>query len=147
LTAAAVAGLISAGAAYLQRANPRAGQTGARIVAASVIGVYLASLALGAGAATQRRDAALATDLLITSRTNAFSSSELMVDAGQVTVRLSNQDLFWHTFTIDSLGVDIKVPVGAEGAATFAAEPGTYEFYCAIPGHAAIGMKGSLTVR
>ena len=30
---------------------------------------------------------------------------------------------------------------------TFTAAPGTYRFYCAIPGHTALGMAGTLTVR
>jgi uncharacterized cupredoxin-like copper-binding protein len=27
------------------------------------------------------------------------------------------------------------------------ARPGTYRFYCRIPAHAAVGMRGTLTVR
>ena len=33
------------------------------------------------------------------------------------------------------------------GEVTFTAAPGTYTFYCAIPGHESIGMRGTLTVR
>jgi plastocyanin len=69
------------------------------------------------------------------------------VVAGQVTVALTNHDLFWHTFTIDSLGVNLKVPVGGRRQVTFSAKPGTYHFYCAIPGHRAAGMEGTLVVR
>ena len=62
-----------------------------------------------------------------------------------MTVAVRNRDLFWHTFTIDTLGVDITAPVGVRSA-SFEAEPGTYEFYCRIPGHATLGMRGTLTV-
>jgi uncharacterized cupredoxin-like copper-binding protein len=31
-------------------------------------------------------------------------------------------------------------------SASFEAKPGTYEFYCRIPGHATLGMRGTLTV-
>ena len=66
---------------------------------------------------------------------------------GKVTVAVSNRDLFWHTFTIDELGVDIRAPVGGLRSAAFEAQPGTYAFYCRIPGHASLGMRGTLTVR
>lgn len=75
-----------------------------------------------------------------------FSTGELSATAGTITVRVANRDLFWHTFTIDELGVDLRVPVGGEQQRTFAARPGTYAYYCAIPGHSA-AMRGTLTVR
>ena len=45
------------------------------------------------------------------------------------------------------LGVDVKSPVGGERQISFDAEPGTYTFYCAIPGHETLGMIGTLTIR
>jgi uncharacterized cupredoxin-like copper-binding protein len=51
-----------------------------------------------------------------------------------------------HTFTIDELGVDLNVPMGAERSVTFNAPAGEYRFYCGIPGHETIGMYGILTV-
>ena len=65
---------------------------------------------------------------------------------GRVTVGVRNSDLFWHTFTIDAAGVDVAVPVGAVRQAAFDAAPGSYTFYCKIPGHAQAGMRGTLTV-
>lgn len=53
--------------------------------------------------------------------------------AGEVTVGLANQDLFWHTFTIEELGVDLPVPVGASLTVTFDASPGNYRFICPDP--------------
>lgn len=76
-----------------------------------------------------------------------FTTTELRSGAGEVTVRLTNEDLWWHTFTIDELGVDLQVPMGAERTITFSAEPGTYRFYCAIPGHDAAGMHGTITMQ
>jgi uncharacterized cupredoxin-like copper-binding protein len=77
----------------------------------------------------------------------AFVPKTLEAPGGKVTVALRNRDLFWHTFTIDRLGVEIRTPVGRLRSATFEARPGTYNFYCRIPGHAAFGMRGTLTVR
>jgi len=77
----------------------------------------------------------------------AYHPKTLQAPGGKVTVALRNRDLFWHTFTIDRLGVEIRTPVGRLRTATFEARPGTYSFYCRIPGHAALGMRGTLTVR
>jgi plastocyanin len=85
-------------------------------------------------------------DLVILSDSTAFSPSELVATTGTIGVYLENRDYFWHTFTISELGVDLRVPVGAAGRATFEAAPGTYEFVCAIPGHDIAGMVGTLTV-
>lgn len=85
-------------------------------------------------------------DIRLVSENVAFSQSELTAPAGRVTVELSNRDLFWHTFTIDELGVDLLVPVHGQRSESFAAPPGTYRFVCRIPGHVAAGMEGTLTV-
>ncbi|MEX0874611.1 MAG: cupredoxin domain-containing protein [Actinomycetota bacterium] len=76
-----------------------------------------------------------------------FSEKSVRVAPGEVTVFLANRDLFWHTFTISELDVDLRVPVGGERRISFDAPAGTYEFVCAIPGHTQAGMKGMLTVR
>ena len=88
-----------------------------------------------------------AADATLVAKNVAFSSSSLSMSSGDVTLSLANQDLFWHTFTIDSLGVDLPVPVGATRSVTFTVAPGTYEFECRIPGHPEAGMVGTLTVR
>jgi len=62
-------------------------------------------------------------------------------------VNVDNRDVWWHTFTIDALHVDVQVPSSGKRNVTFNAAPGTYTFYCAVPGHAALGMKGTLTVK
>lgn len=77
----------------------------------------------------------------------AFSETSLETDAGQIDVRVRNGDLFWHTFTIRELDVDVRVPVRGTRSVVFDAAPGTYEFVCAIPGHPQAGMKGVLVVR
>jgi plastocyanin len=40
----------------------------------------------------------------------------------------------------------LDVPVGGERRITFSAEPGSYEFYCRVPGHRQAGMVGTLRV-
>jgi plastocyanin len=77
----------------------------------------------------------------------AYVPKTLQASGGKVTVAVRNRDLFWHTFTIDRLGVDIRAPVGRLRSATFEARPGTYSFYCRLPTHASLGMRGTLVVR
>jgi plastocyanin len=86
-------------------------------------------------------------DVVISVKNVKFSHTDLTAKAGKVSVRFTNHDLFWHTFTIDSPDVDLRVPVGATRRVSFTAAPGTYEFYCRIPGHKSAGMHGTLTVR
>lgn len=76
-----------------------------------------------------------------------FLPENLGAESGQVEMSVSNSDLFWHTFTIEDLDVDLRVPVRGERRITFSAPAGAYEFVCAIPGHTQAGMKGTLTVR
>ncbi len=76
-----------------------------------------------------------------------FADEDIEAEAGTLTFLVSNGDLFWHTFTIEELDVDLRVPVRAERRVSFEAPEGTYEFVCAIPGHTQAGMKGTLTVR
>lgn len=67
--------------------------------------------------------------------------------AGSTTIRLVNKGTVEHDFTIDELVFQIAVAVGetAEGTLTDVA-PGTYEFYCTVPGHKVNGMVGQLVV-
>jgi plastocyanin len=142
----AVVGLIGAAGFLLYRANPRAGQGASRIVAAAAVVVFLAVTVFAAATASGRSTIA-AGDLLISATNARFSTTTLTADHGTVTVDFTNNDLFWHTFTVTALGVDIRAPVKGRQRLSFSAAPGTYEFFCAIPGHKGIGMKGTLVIR
>jgi plastocyanin len=139
-------GLVAAVGVVLRRAHPTADRTAARSVVFGAAAAFV--LLLGAGALTDKvRLQRPPAGVVLETRNAAFSTNALVADGGQVTLRLANRDLFWHTFTIDALGVDLRVPVNGEQSVTFTAPPGTYAFYCAIPGHESIGMRGTLTVR
>lgn len=123
------------------------GRVSARWAPGAAVGlgaVIVATAAIAAVAAPAT--AATAADARVVSEDVAFDRTALAVEASQVTVELVNRDLFWHTFTIDQLGVDLAVPVNGDRQATFDAAPGTYRFYCRIPGHET-RMVGTLTVR
>lgn len=82
----------------------------------------------------------------LTAENVSFSVGYLAVASGDVRIEMTNRDLFWHTFTVEELGVDLRVPVGAVRTISFQAAPGIYEFICRIPGHSDAGMKGTLLV-
>jgi plastocyanin len=141
----AIVGLLGAAGFLISRGNQGAGRRVAHAVAALAVVVILvgAGLAAATGSSTGLTGTALAI-----SATNArFSATTLVADHGMVTVDFTNNDLFWHTFTVTSLGVDIRIPVKGHGQASFNAAPGTYEFFCAIPGHKQIGMRGTLVIQ
>jgi plastocyanin len=115
-------------------------------VAVASILVFMAGLvvaAVGGGAPVR----AQAGDIRVPMKNARFKVERITAPSGRVTVVVKNEDLFWHTFTIDALHVDSRVPVHASRRVTFAAEPGTYTYYCAIPGHRSIGMEGKLVVQ
>lgn len=62
-----------------------------------------------------------------------------------ITVR-NDGDVF-HDFTIDELDLMIDVEAGDTVTAGLPdVEPGTYDFYCSVPGHAQAGMTGTLVI-
>ena len=87
--------------------------------------------------------------LIIEASEFKFEPSELTISsAGSTTFTLVNKGVVEHDFTIDELDAfQIAVPIGrtSEGTLTDPA-PGTYEFYCTVPGHKAAGMFGTLVI-
>jgi plastocyanin len=141
----AVVGLIAAAGFLVSRGNQAAGCRLARGVAAVALAVLVV---VGGVAAATASNNTLSGNAIVISATNArYSTTTLTADRGTITVDFTNNDLFWHTFTIPALGVDIRTPVKGQGQMSFKAPPGSYEFYCAIPGHKQIGMRGTLIVK
>lgn len=86
-----------------------------------------------------------AKEISITSRNFSFSPKTLTLKEGQP-VKITFQNRGTHTFTIDELGVN-KSLTGSSSTVEFTpTRSGTYEFYCAVPGHRQQGMLGALTV-
>jgi plastocyanin len=79
----------------------------------------------------------------------AFDTKALKAKAGEVTLAMSNPSSFPHGIGINGNGVDKDgkvVQQGGTSTVTVKLKPGTYTFYCPVPGHEAAGMKGTLTV-
>ena len=78
-----------------------------------------------------------------------FNQESLQANAGEVTIVMDNPSSVPHNVAIQGGGVDEKgeiVGKGEQSEVSATVEPGTYEFYCSVPGHEAAGMKGELTV-
>ncbi len=114
-----------------------------------------AALVLGAslGATIPPSDAtagvsaeALAQLPALVSRRNRFNQAELRARVGEiVALRLENSDTAGHYFDIDELNVHVAMPSGKPALALFTpTTPGTYTFYCHVPGHREAGMVGTL---
>lgn len=141
LTAVAFLGLVAALGYLLQGASPSTAGPRAAVISSTLVLAGLVSWGVASsGPGGKTGDIHLVTEHV------AFSQTQVVTAAGQITVVVENEDLFWHTFTIRELGVDLRVPVGAELAVTFDAPAGEYEFVCDIPGHTEVGMRGILIV-
>lgn len=77
----------------------------------------------------------------------AFEPSEITAEAGEeLAVALTSVDTD-HDFTVEDLDFHVHADQGdtVTGGLTVE-EPGTYTFYCSVPGHRGAGMEGTLTI-
>ena len=76
-----------------------------------------------------------------------FEPKEITIPSGtDVTFTLPNDGVTLHNFAIDDLGIDVDIDPGATQEVVINAAPGSYEYYCNVPGHKAAGMVGTLIV-
>ena len=80
-----------------------------------------------------------------------FNTDKLNAKAGSVTVDLDNPAAVSHDVTIeDSGGSKIAASdLVAQGTTSVTAnlKPGSYTYFCSVPGHREGGMEGTLTVK
>src|SRR3954454_22707650 len=77
----------------------------------------------------------------------AFQFGKATAAPGKITVSMPNQAPIPHNISIQGIGKGPVVPNGGTSTFTTTLKAGTYEFLCDVPGHAAAGMKGTLTVK
>jgi plastocyanin len=81
----------------------------------------------------------------------AFEEKEVTAKAGNDTIDFTNQSSVPHDVTIEnSAGEEVaQTETLAEGSASATADlkPGTYTFFCSVPGHREAGMEGKLVVK
>ena len=146
LVAFSLAGLVGALAAIIHLRDPAAGRVAAAPTGILAVVFVFASLGLVWAMSDAAAQVVPAGAVELQTVNIAYVPDSLQARAGKVTVAVRNRDLFWHTLTIDALKVDVRAPVGRLQSATFEAKPGTYTYYCRIPGHVTLGMRGTLIV-
>jgi plastocyanin len=81
----------------------------------------------------------------------AYTTTEATAKAGKVTVDFKNPQSLTHDVAIESssgqtVGQTELIGEG-ETSTTVNLKPGTYHYYCTVPGHREAGMEGTLTVK
>ena len=81
----------------------------------------------------------------------ALTPTDATTQHGPVTIDVSNDGKIVHTLNVEGPNGDIELgkdlQAGQKGTFTANLPPGTYEWYCPIPGHKDLGMKGEITVK
>lgn len=80
-----------------------------------------------------------------------YTTTSLTAKAGAVSIDFTNKAPLSHNLTIASSSGEVlgATPTFTGGSKTLSLtlKPGTYKFYCTVPGHRAAGMEGTLTVQ
>lgn len=80
-----------------------------------------------------------------------YNKTSLTAKAGKVSIDFTNMSPEDHNMTIASASGSVvgATPTfqGGSKTLTLNLKPGTYKFFCTVPGHRAAGMEGTLTVQ
>lgn len=79
----------------------------------------------------------------------AYNTKQLQAKAGQVTITMTNMSPLEHNVAIAEGTVVLGATPTFKGGSktlTLDLKPGTYTFYCSVPGHREAGMQGTLRV-
>jgi plastocyanin len=81
----------------------------------------------------------------------AYTTTEATAKAGKVTIDFNNPQGLTHDVAIeDEAGETVgqtELVAGEETSTTVNLKPGTYKYYCTVPGHREAGMEGTLVVK
>jgi plastocyanin len=81
----------------------------------------------------------------------AYTTTEASAKAGKVTIDFNNPQSLTHDVAIEgSSGETVgktDLIAGEETSTEVNLKPGTYTYYCTVPGHREAGMEGTLTVK
>jgi uncharacterized cupredoxin-like copper-binding protein len=114
-----------------------------RITLALAVGLAALAAAAPIGA---RPSAAATTTVTVTMKEFKFTLSKTKVRHGKVTFKLVNKGKLPHDFAIAGKKSKLIKP-GKIGTLTATLKIGKIAYKCTVSGHAALGMKGKLTVR
>jgi plastocyanin len=80
----------------------------------------------------------------------AYQFANATANAGQIKIESKNDQPVDHDIAVEGNGVNAKGEVvqgGGTSQFTTDLKPGTYTFFCSVPGHREGGMQGKLTVK
>jgi plastocyanin len=81
----------------------------------------------------------------------AYTTTSATAKAGKVTIDFNNPQELTHDVKIEgSSGEEVggtELIAAGSDSATVNLKPGTYTFFCSVPGHREAGMEGTLTVK
>ena len=81
----------------------------------------------------------------------AYATEQVSAKAGPVTIEFTNPQELSHDVVVEdaqgkTVGKTALLSNGSTTAKLGDLKPGTYTFYCSVPGHREAGMEGTLTV-
>jgi plastocyanin len=80
-----------------------------------------------------------------------YNKTSLTAKAGSISIAFTNTSALSHNVTVASASGTVlgATPTFQGGTKTLSLnlKPGTYKFYCSVPGHRMAGMEGTLTVQ
>jgi plastocyanin len=80
----------------------------------------------------------------------AFVTNKATAPAGPITIKMKNASSTQHNIAIEGNGVTGNGPVVATGGVSqfkVTLKPGSYTYFCQVPGHRAAGMVGTIVVK
>jgi uncharacterized cupredoxin-like copper-binding protein len=107
----------------------------------AAVAVVIAPIAT-AGKRAARRPPTVA----VSGKEYSFTPSSISVSHGAVTFRFTNRGKIGHDLNVDGKKTPVINP-GKTATITVSLKKGTYTFICTVPGHAKLGMKGTLKVK
>lgn len=139
LLALALIAIVSSIAQLARRSDGAA----TRVVYTGVGVMVLAIVVSAVAALTLEDDVAASGDLEVVAEDVEFAPTSLS-GSGTVGVFIENKDPIRHTFTIETLDIEVELPASTDRRVEISAPPGTYEFFCSVEGHD--DMKGTITI-
>ena len=116
-----------------------------RTLIASAVVVTLFAAALPVAVASSKH--ASATAIAVSGKEFSFRLSKKSAPHGTFVFRFKNVGAVGHDFKIAGKKTPIIQPGASAKLTVKIAKAGRYKYLCTVPGHAAAGMKGTLTVK
>ncbi len=117
------------------------------ILMVAACAAVLAPSAGSALAAPAAHTASKTTTVTVAATEFKFKLSKTSVPKGSVTFVVTNKGKIVHDFKIDGKVTPMLKPGKSAKLVVKFAKAGKFPYLCTVPGHAAAGMKGTLTVK